>query len=745
MSAMRNPLIAISVLITLSIPTLNSAKSLGTCLGTFEIGRNHIEISKQGLQKAYQKVLRDRCGKTVHIAAVVDQAFTGSGLASAGWRVMSRTGDIVTLEGFEQTVPFLSAIDGILSFQRRSLMYPCMDSARRETHIDEVQGLNPAVKSPLSKQYTGRGIVFGILETEFDTHHPAFLDSLGHTRFFAVWNQTDTTKPSNVRMAYGGYGQIRKGQALDADSLFATNGFYHGTLMTSLGAGSDRTHPWWGVAPEATIVGVKYGHADADIVNGLKWVFAIADSLKMPCVINMSIGQQVGPHDGTSVVDRAVDNLAGAGHIVVGAAGNDGEQKPHVCFPLKAGEARGAWITSNATGDPAVPLNVETFIDMWGSANRTFTDTIYVCDTSTSPLQYKKTGTIIPNQPPDTIYWPNASTGKSDTLVFQIFMERNALNAKPHMEMQVLGNNPHLMVGIRVASAQAESVHVWNGYKLPFKSLGVSGFFNGDSLYTINEIGGTAKRIIAVGGYNSKVDVTTWNGVPYGPGDSSLHNYLSYTSLGPTADGRTKPDLSAPARWVIGAMSRVGKDDNRTVLWPNPANTLGRYEFTGGTSVASPIVAGIVALMLQVTPTLTPETTKQVLQQTAIKDAYTGNITTPPGDVRWGAGKVNALGAMEQLGAPIASTQTAQRRAPARQAFHLVATGTNRLVLRGPAAATPQEAVIELFDLSGRTLLCAYVTTGGSVIVPRAALQGCFVARVRWQGGASFEQLFTGM
>ena len=192
-------------------------------------------------------------------------------------------------------------------------------------------------------------------------------------------------------------------------------------------------------------------------------------------------------------------------------------------------------------------------------------------------------------------------------------------------------------------------------------------------------------------------------------------------------------------------MSRIGKDDSRTVLWPNPANTLGRYEFTGGTSVASPIVAGIVALMLQVNPTLTPETAKQVLQQTAITDAYTGPITTPPGDVRWGAGKVNALGAMELLGVPTASAQSVRRGTTAPQVFHLVTSGTNRLVLRGPAAAAPQEAVVELFDLSGRTLLCAHVKAGGGVAVPRGAAPGCIVARVRWQDGASFERLFTGI
>jgi minor extracellular serine protease Vpr len=736
--AMRRPLIVASFLIAASIPTLISAKSFGTFLGTFEIGRSRIEITKENMRKAFQKALREGNRKMVRLAAVVDPTFDESSLASSGWRLLSRTGDVVTLEGIETTVPYLSAIDGILSFQRHSRIFPCMDSARRETHVDEVQGWNPAVHSPLSKQFTGKGIVFGIIETEFDTHHPAFLDSLGHTRFYEIWDATDTSMPSNVGAAYGGYGKIKKGPAIDADSLFATNGFYHGTLITSLGAGSDRAQPWWGVAPEAVIVGVKYGRSDADIINGLKWIFAIADSLKLPCVINMSIGTQAGPHDGTSAFDLAIDTLSKAGHIVIGAAGNDAEQKPHISFPLKTGESRGTFITASASGDASQPLNVESFIDMWGSPNKLFTDTIYVCDVTT--LQYKKTSTIVPNQPPDTLYWPNAVAGKPDTLVFQVELERNRFNLKPHEEVLVYGNNPNLMIGVRVASAQAETVHVWNVNKLPFASLGITGFFAGDSLYTVNEIGGTAKRIVTAGGYNSKVALTTWNSVSVGAGDTSLYHYLSYTSLGPTVDGRIKPDISAPAREVVGAMSRIGTDAGRTVYWPNPAVPFDRYEFTGGTSVASPIVAGIIALMLQVNPTLTPETAKQILQQTAINDAYTAQ----GGNLRWGAGKVDALKAIEQLGVPTVTRPPAQRSAESHGAFCIVASGKNRLSLKGPAGSMSQEALVELFDLSGTLLLRAHVKTGGSVVVPPASASSCLVARVSWRGGASSERILTG-
>jgi hypothetical protein len=105
---------------------------------------------------------------------------------------------------------------------------------------------------------------------------------------------------------------------------------------------------------------------------------------------------------------------------------------------------------------------------------------------------------------------------------------------------------------------------------------------------------------------------------------------------------------------------------------------------------------------------------------------------------------VNALAAMEQL-APVIS---ARAGAPARQLFYIVKIGSNRLVLRGgPKDAAAQEAVVELFDMSGRKLMAAHVKAGGSISVPgkARAATGCIVARVRWQGGMSFAELFSSM
>src|SRR5207253_5867659 len=82
-----------------------------------------------------------------------------------------------------------------------------------------------------------------------------------------------------------------------------------------------------GVAPEADIIAVKggdFGFSTLDIITGIQYIFARADRLGRPAVVNLSLGTLFGPHDGTEAEEQAIDSISGPGHLVVIAAGNSG-------------------------------------------------------------------------------------------------------------------------------------------------------------------------------------------------------------------------------------------------------------------------------------------------------------------------------------------------------------------------------------------------------------------------------------
>jgi len=725
------------------IPDYSYCKSLGKFLGTFEIHKNPLIPSKENLNKEFEKIKKSGCKKTTRVAILTNSSFIPSNIQTFGWKIVAQVGDVVTIEGCEELLPYITAIDGIIAVDKRTKFYPAMDSARSQAHINEVHGTVPNF---LTRHFSGKGVLLGFLDTGFEPHHPAFLDSLGRTRFIALWDQTDTSKSRPNRF---GYGLIKFQQEIQNDTLFGTQNSGHGTIVASTGAGSDKAYPYIGSAPQATIIAVKYGNTVANFIDGLKWVFSVADSLKMPCVVNMSIGIQEGPHDGTSLMDRTIDALSGAGRIVVGAAGNDGDKKVHVKFTLGAQISQGTWFWPEIVTDSISPTNVKQYsvslIDIWGEANKNFTDTLYLIDISNG--SYKKSGRVLStntnSQALDTILYPNSQTGP-DTVIFYSWVERrNGANQKPHIEVGVFSTNINLIAGCKLASTVSHTIHAWNCYKKNLVSLGLTGFIDGDTLYSINEVGSTAKRIISVGSYFSKTQQKLWDGTISGEGDTTLYMWATWSSIGPTVDGRIKPEICAPGRMVVGAMSSHAIDIGRICAWPNPQNKRGRYEWTQGTSISAPIVAGIIALMLEANPSLTPEEAVQILQQSATKDKYTGNLTSL--DVRWGAGKVNALEALKGMGIPV--------EIKSNTFYFNSITGLSYIKTKNKLLIKYNEKNVnnsykylcKIFDLKGRLHYSKIMTNNDHSFLVTLPYNQCFIIEITFQNKKYAAKIFSGI
>jgi serine protease AprX len=106
-------------------------------------------------------------------------------------------------------------------------------------------------------------------------------------------------------------------------------------------------------------------------------------------------------------------------------------------------------------------------------------------------------------------------------------------------------------------------------------------------------------------------------------------NLVYFSSRGPTVDGRTKPDVVAPGFNVTSA----------------DAGTASGYVAMSGTSMATPFVAGVAALMLDAG--LSPGAVKAKLMETAVDWGGAGT------DHEYGAGRVDAYAALQAAGAAL--------------------------------------------------------------------------------------------
>jgi len=207
---------------------------------------------------------------------------------------------------------------------------------------------------------------------------------------------------------------------------------------------------------------------------------------------------------------------------------------------------------------------------------------------------------------------------------------------------------------IKVRSTKG-TINMWNfsNYAMiGFSSNQIPGLIDGDTKCTVGEIGGTGKNIITAGAYTSKHDYMSIDGQPYST-DNPNGEIASFSSLGPTADGRMKPDVTAPGSALVSAINSFdmtttpsGYNWGEVVFETNYNSKTWYYAAYEGTSMSCPSVVGTIALWLEANPTLTPSQIKDIIKNTAIKDSYTGNIGID-GNNEWGWGKINAWDGMK--------------------------------------------------------------------------------------------------
>lgn len=535
----------------------------------------------------------------------------------------------------------LAKRQGVEYIQITSGATQMLNLARQEAGTDQIHK-----GTDLPKAYTGEGVVVGVVDAGFDYMHAAFRRPAdGALRIKRVWEQGATTLDGASAPAKYGYGielntpeLIEKAQG-DSDSNS------HGTHVAAIAAGSDayKDGAYVGNAPDADIVLVALdlnASTNADISNAVQYIFDYADEVGKPCVVNLSLGNQDGPHDGTSTFDTMTDAMQGPGRLIVGAAGNHRTDAFHIDHTFATADAAPLRTFVKYKVAPSNSVSGGT-IEIWGEKGVDFT--IDIAAYSTFNKKDARSTTVYPAEGVTDVDFGKYATG-----TWKVASEVSPLNGKPHVvltsALTSIRNN--YAIALTVTPKTAGRVNIWsdNTY-LALESRDIEGFSAPDAASsTLCEIGGTGKRILTVGSYTTRNEYTT-NGGQQATLQETVGDLSSFSSYGPTVDGRMKPNITAPGCFIISAVSN--NDASGNLMYAEYNENFGRYNQYGymqGTSMASPFVAGIVATWLQAYPQLTPEQLHEIVQNTARKDNFTA--TAP--DSNWGYGKINALDGLRQ-------------------------------------------------------------------------------------------------
>ena len=482
----------------------------------------------------------------------------------------------------------------------------------------------------LSQSYTGRGVVVGGQDIGFDLTHPNFYSAdMSQYRIKALWDQLSRDTIGSTlyvgRDYVGREALLELGHPIDGETQT------HGTHTAGIAAGSGVegngvVSPYRGMACDADLVLVDNAADNTSLIDpkdyykftyatdalGFKYIFDYAESMHQPCVINFSEGSSQDFHGYDQLYYELLAKLIGPGRIIVSSAGNDGARNSYIHKNIGK-ERAGAFIMGNEKRFSCTAKSKQTFTfrvsvyDNVASPQIVDISTVNVCNAQDSLL----TDSLLVGGKKykwRVLAYPNSYDTSETAYDFQL-SSPSKLGDSPQVSLQVMGRDADI------------ELYRMSGYMFPHSLDPV--LDAGDCRYTIFSPS-SSPDVICVGSTSYRTQFVNYLGEKkvYDSGQKGIRS--SFSAMGPTLDGRIKPDVMAPGQNIISSYSTFFINNPKNVN-ASVKSDVRHFKYNGrtyawnanaGTSMSAPVVTGAIALWLQADPTLTPADCLEIFAKT---------------------------------------------------------------------------------------------------------------------------------
>ncbi len=590
---------------------------------------------------------------------------------------------------------------------------------------------------PLTQGYTGNNIIMGMIDSGIDFNHPDFKDASGNTRILKIWDQRDATGPGPTPWNYGTVwdsSQINAGACTHNDLAY----YGHGTGVTGLAAGdgsSVAAVDYSGVAPQADIIMVALDFNGANspvaVADAAAYIYQVALSLGRPCVINASVGDYLGSHDGQDLQALMIDTLLMTNsRSFVCAIGNAGNLKMHVSYPLTPVDTNFTWFTSTG-GDIYIQAWADTTnfnganFAIGATKDASFNDRGRTAFTNYAMNHNQLTIDSIMNsngQRIATVLRYGSTQGNARSMEFLITPDSAA---GYNYSLQMTGTGLFHCWSFDMYSNALPNVVTYPkilSYRSP------------DTTHTVCSSFQCSDKTICVGNYVNRSSWTCYNGSRTYDATVTAGDIMYNSSVGPTRDGRVRPDITAPGANTISC-AVISSLPSMIASSPEYIGVGGFHVTGGGSSASSPVVAGCVALYLERFPNANYVQVKDAVTNCARADIFTGTVLP---DNTWGYGKVDAFSMLTNCALSVLENTTSEN------SFQLYPNPVN-----GSASfqlqfnAVKNESVIEIYSVNGMLLFSEALQVGeSSVNIPEGLMSsGMYLVRISGEGFSDSQKL----
>ena len=664
---------------------------------------------------------------------------SSSMLDEYGCQVVDSIGRIFIVEIPYSSLADMAADARIERIEAERMPRPAMDVTPQQINATQIY-----TGESLPQAFTGRSVVAGVFDNGFDFTHPAFLDTDGASRaryyYDFCWENTDGTLGHAIT---------------DTDEIAALGGpsyegvSFHGTHVMGIMAARAVDGRYQGMAPEADIYAAHFRSLPNDFENpdeltsanavlGFKYIFDQAEKDGKPCVVNFSNGESFAIERQRKLEGEALRALTGPGRIIVTCAGNSGQYSSYLEKPADVMNAGTAMLNGTASGsvidlDIVTPGNQRVRLDF---LNMRLVD-----------LSIDKTIT----------FQTDSILSLSDTCRLSASLALGDVSLKAwktnyHDErgdvihVRCDFSSPVFMVlcGALLLVSSNHPAWVYSDLQYsPFSNLeGVPAYCfaqKGHSLWWPGSLPG----LISVGatGYKSSfrnIDGGTNNEMD--AFDALVPGQIArFSSQGPTFDGHIKPDVVAPGVSIIAPYNSfaVITDKIRSELTDKIVYGGKNYYYTAqsGTSMATPVVAGTIALWLEAKPDLT---TEQILDIFAHTCTHPDSSLDYPNNV-YGYGQIDAYAGLLYILDVMANIPELSSHHPGKAQFQLV--GRVLKVICEDTSLSESSPTLTVYSLKGEKMASAKRTSIDLSTLPAGIYAVQFTSKVPGTTGSTLIRL----
>ena len=531
---------------------------------------------------------------------------------AAGAVVTNEIGDMLIAKIPVDAIETLAGLDAVERISISRPVRPLNDVAREVTHTDVLHA-----GSQIDQPYTGEGVIVGIVDSGIDYNHIDFKDEDGNSRVVRAYCANSDSWYGTTGETYDTPEEIA---GLTTDDRTST----HGTHVAGTAAGSYTGNGLQGMAPGADLYlcGLGASMSTSGMIARADEVVSYAREVGKPVVINFSLGSNTGPKLGTDEVAMALDEMADDGVIFVIAAGNEGDVNLYINKPYNnpSGEEQFKTMLMSPDGSSDLMYSSATCYSRQPSSVQ-----FVVVDTLTGDEVYESE-VLSPEDGPD----------HSISSLGRYFMGSLSVTFDEVEDLQEIAINPYILYGMdssnryRVAvkfyGEQGDEMNMWSdGYNLVFDDGGDPQYTAGTPDCSINEMA-TGSKTISVGAYTTKLSWTSVNTQNYtyktegGDPTAEEGTMASFSSYGRDMHGVEHPVIVAPGFGLASAFNRYATTTRQeTVSQVTADGDTYSWGMNAGTSMACPVVTGIIATWLQRNPSLNVDDIKYIFAATAQK------------------------------------------------------------------------------------------------------------------------------